>query len=114
MMSLSAIDRESREYAPMVRASGSLPNPGSALHEAPSRRCTWERTVPGPAEATRRQVRLTPSSRAAMPGFACAVRTPAQAFFYSVQVAGTSGPLSSSARSKRKFGAVGHVREAKS
>jgi len=112
MMSLSAIERESREYAPMVRASGSLPNPGSALHDGSSPRSTWERTVPGPAEATRRQVRLDPSPRAAMPGFACVVRTPAQAFFYSVQVVRTSGPRSFSARSKRKFGAVGHVREA--
>jgi hypothetical protein len=46
----------------MVRFGGSRPNPGSALHVAPSRRSTWERTVTGPAEATRRQVRPLPPS----------------------------------------------------
>jgi hypothetical protein len=96
----------------LVRASGSLPNSRRLRCVGSSPCWTQAQPVPGPAEATRRQVRLDPSPRAAMPGFACVVRTPAQAFFYSVQVVRTSGPRSFSARSKRKFGAVGHVREA--
>jgi hypothetical protein len=81
MMSLSAIERESREYAPMVRASGSLPNPGSALHVGSSPCWTWERTVPGPAEAPRRQVRSLPSPCAAMHGFALSRELTGRGFF---------------------------------
>jgi len=109
-MIISAIDAISRECCAMVRRNGgSRPNPGSVRREDSSAFGTRAYAVPGPAEAARRQVRLNPSPRAAMPGFACAVRTPVQAFFYSVQVVRTSGPRSFSARSKRKFGAVGHA-----
>jgi hypothetical protein len=109
MMSPSASARISRECSPLVRFGGS--------YLTPAVRDGWSQSVPPPLCAHRFPVsnnRLSPSPRAAMPGFACAVRTPARAFFYSVQVVRSSGPLLSSARSGRDFGAVGHVREAKS
>jgi hypothetical protein len=69
-MSPSASVRESREYAPLVRFGGSLPNSGWLRCDGASPIGTQAQPVPGPADRSRRQVRLSPSPRAAMRGFA--------------------------------------------
>lgn len=108
-MTLSAIERISGACAPMVRFGGSHPNARSALHVAPSRRSTWERTVTGPAVHARRQVRPLPPSVAKATVCPLLVSLGGGSFFSVAPAVWTSGPPSVSALAGFGVGAVGNT-----